>query len=100
MQSIPCVTCWLAEEETLQAGVLSFTVDGLSAEETAERLARRGIALRAGLHCAPFAHRTAGTLPDGTVRLSVSAFNRAFEVDAVLRALREVAAASEKTEIS
>ena len=100
MQSIPRVTCWLAEEETLQAGVLSFAVDGLSAEETAERLARRGIALRAGLHCAPFAHRTAGTLPDGTVRLSISAFNRAFEVDAVLRALREVAAASEKTEIS
>ena len=100
MQSIPRVTCWLAEEETLQAGVLSFAVDGLSAEETAERLARRGIALRAGLHCAPFAHRTAGTLPDGTVRLSISAFNRAFEVDAMLRALREVAAASEKTEIS
>ena len=100
MQSIPRVTCWLAEEETLQAGVLSFTVDGLSAEETAERLARRGIALRAGLHCAPFAHRTAGTLPDGTVRLSISAFNRAFEVDVMLRALREVAAASEKTEIS
>ena len=100
MQSIPRVTCWLAEEETLQAGVLSFAVDGLSVEETAERLARRGIALRAGLHCAPFAHRTAGTLPDGTVRLSISAFNRAFEVDAMLRALREVAAASEKTEIS
>ena len=100
MQSIPRVTCWLAEEETLQAGVLSFAVDGLSAEETAEQLARRGIALRAGLHCAPLAHRTAGTLPDGTVRLSISAFNRAFEVDAVLRALREVAAASEKTEIS
>ena len=100
MQSIPHITCWLAEEETLQAGVLSFAVDGLSAEETAERLARRGIARRAGLHCAPFAHRTAGTLPDGTVRLSISAFNRAFEVDAMLRALREVAAASEKTEIS
>ena len=63
-------------------------------------MARRGVALRAGLHCAPFAHKTAGTLPDGTVRLSVSAFNRPFEIDAALRALREVAAADGKTEIS
>ena len=40
-----------------------------------EALARRGIALRAGLHCAPLAHRTAGTLETGTIRLSMSAFN-------------------------
>ncbi|MEI3141448.1 MAG: hypothetical protein V8S34_07920 [Lawsonibacter sp.] len=39
-----------------------------------EALADRGFALRAGLHCAPLAHRTAGTLDTGTVRASVSAF--------------------------
>ena len=100
MQRIPHVKCRFSEDGALQAGVLSFTVAGLSAEETAEQMARRGVALRAGLHCAPFAHKTAGTLPDGTVRLSVSAFNRPFEIDAALRALREVAAADGKTEIS
>jgi selenocysteine lyase/cysteine desulfurase len=37
----------------------------------AERLSQRGIAVRAGLHCAPLAHRSAGTLETGTVRLSL-----------------------------
>ena len=57
-----------------QAGVLSV-VFPIPSEEAAEKLASQGICVRAGLHCAPLAHRTAGTLPDGTVRLSVSAFN-------------------------
>lgn len=76
---IPNVHGFLSLEASLQAGVLSFTVDGLSPESVAEEMAKRGIALRAGLHCAPFAHKTVGTLPDGTVRLSVSAFNRESE---------------------
>ena len=57
-----------------QGGVLSV-VFPIPSEEAAEKLASQGICVRAGLHCAPLAHRTAGTLPDGTVRLSVSAFN-------------------------
>ena len=57
-----------------QGGVLSV-VFPIPSEEAAEKLAGQGICVRAGLHCAPLAHRTAGTLPDGTVRLSVSAFN-------------------------
>lgn len=80
----------------MQAGVLSFTVDGLSPESVAEEMAKRGIALRAGLHCAPFAHKTVGTLPDGTVRLSVSAFNREGEIDTFLSSLRAIAAGQAK----
>ena len=86
---LPRVRIFYAPEETMQAGVLSFTVDGMASEDVADAMARRGIALRAGLHCAPFAHRTAGTLPDGTVRLSVSAFNRESEIDAAAAALWE-----------
>ena len=52
-----------------------------SERELAEQLGRQGIAVRAGLHCAPLAHRSAGTLERGTVRLSVSAFTRAWQVD-------------------
>ena len=52
--------------------------------------------LRAGLHCAPFAHKTVGTLPDGTVRLSVSAFNRESEIDTFLSSLRAIAAGQAK----
>ena len=49
---IPNVHGFLSPEASLQAGVLSFTVDGLSPESVAEEMAKRGIALRAGLHCA------------------------------------------------
>ena len=100
MGRIPRVSCCLAHDEKRQAGVLSFTVSGMQPEQVAEQMASRGVALRAGLHCAPFAHRTAGTLPDGTVRMSLSAFNRAFEIDAMLFSLREVAAARGRGEIS
>ena len=93
---IPNVHGFLSLEASLQAGVLSFTVDGLSPESVAEEMAKRGIALRAGLHCAPFAHKTVGTLPDGTVRLSASAFNRESEIDTFLSSLRAIAAGQAK----
>lgn len=63
-----------------QNGVLSFTVRGEDCEEFARRLASYGVAVRAGLHCAPQAHRTVGTLDDGTVRVSFSDFNTIQEV--------------------
>lgn len=52
-----------------QGGTLSF-IPPLDCELAAERLAQRGVAVRAGLHCAPLAHRTVGTLETGTVRVS------------------------------
>ena len=53
----------------------------VSMQELGERLAAQGAAVRAGLHCAPLAHRTAGTLQTGTVRVSMSVFNTPQEVD-------------------
>ena len=52
-----------------QAGTVSFRC-GMDCEEAAELLAKRGIAVRAGLHCAPTAHESAGTLDTGTIRVS------------------------------
>ncbi len=52
-----------------QLGTVSFVPKG-DCEELAEHLARKGICVRAGLHCAPFAHDSAGTLDTGTVRIS------------------------------
>lgn len=63
-----------------QTGVLSFIVEGIDCEEMGEAMASRGIALRAGLHCAPLAHRTVGTLKTGTIRFSPSAFNTSAQV--------------------
>ena len=52
-----------------QLGTVSFLPTG-DCEQTAEFLGKRGICVRAGLHCAPLAHRSAGTLETGTVRVS------------------------------
>lgn len=52
-----------------QAATVSF-LPGMDCEEAAQALAKRGIAVRAGLHCAPYAHESAGTLETGTVRVS------------------------------
>ena len=72
---IPGVRLFLVEEPEAQAGVLSFLLAGRDCEAVGEDLGRQGIAVRSGLHCAPLAHRSAGTLETGTVRLSFSAFN-------------------------
>lgn len=52
-----------------QSGTVSFVPD-MDCEEMAEKLGKQGIAVRAGLHCAPLAHESAGTLKTGTVRIS------------------------------
>ncbi len=71
-----------------QTGVLSLTIDGLDCEDAARQLSEKGVAVRAGLHCAPLAHESAGTLETGTVRLSFSAFNTEAEVRRAAALLR------------
>lgn len=71
-----------------QTGVLSLRPNTMSCEELAEELASHGIALRAGLHCAPLAHRSAGTAPEGTLRTSFSAFNTEEEADQFVKILK------------
>lgn len=78
-------------DDDCQSGVLSFLVDGLDCEQVGEQLALQGFAVRCGLHCAPLAHRTAGTLDSGTVRASLSAFNKPGEVDHFVRAIARIA---------
>ena len=58
-----------------------------AAEMVAERLGRQGIAVRAGLHCAPLAHESAGTLKTGTVRVSFGHDAALRQVKALTRAL-------------
>lgn len=71
-----------------QAGTVSFR-PGMDCEAAAQILSHRGIAVRAGLHCAPLAHESAGTLETGTVRVS-------FGHDASPRQLRMLAEAASK----
>lgn len=72
--------------------IVSLVPDGRTADEVAFLLERKyGIAVRAGLHCAPWAHRTLGTLDCGAVRFSFGRGNTAEHVCAALQALRELA---------
>lgn len=87
LTDIPGLRLFLSGDTDGQTGVLSFTVSGEDPEETAEKLSSGGFAVRAGLHCAPLAHQTAGT--EGTVRLSFSVFNTVGEVQALAQYLRE-----------
>jgi len=66
---------------------VAFGVEGISPEEVASRLeAEHVILCRAGLHCAPAAHRHLGTLPAGTVRLSPGCGNTAEQIQMVVKA--------------
>ncbi len=86
----PGLRCFTAPGFFCQAGVLSIEIHELSPEAAAKRLAEAGIAVRAGLHCAPLAHDSAGTGAHGTLRLSPSAFTTPREIDKTLKILRNL----------
>ena len=68
-----------------QTGTVSFLC-GMDCQEAAQVLARQGIAVRAGLHCAPCAHESAGTLDTGTIRVSFGHDAAPGQTEAFLRA--------------
>jgi len=72
-----------------QAGTVSF-VPNCDCEEAAEHLAKKGIAVRGGLHCAPLAHESAGTLETGTVRVSFGHDAAAWQTGNLLLALESL----------
>lgn len=77
------------------SGIISFTVDGLSPQAIETALGAKGVAVRAGLHCAPWAHRWLGTMANGgTVRVSPGYFNEARDVEILLSELRQIVSAS------
>ncbi len=74
-----------------RVGTLSFRCEALPAAEVGGILDQAfGIAVRPGLHCAPYIHRSLGTFPDGTVRVSPGSFSTEADVDALADALGEI----------
>ncbi len=75
-----------------KVSVVSVTVDGMTTAEVCFLLDRyHQVATRGGLHCAPRAHKTIGTFPQGTVRFSPGFFNTLEEADQVISAMRQIA---------
>ena len=74
-------------------GVLSFTVKGKRVSEIAQRLDEdHGVLCRVGLHCAPAAHSTIGTFPEGTIRFAAGPYVTADEVEQAVVAVQKVVA--------
>jgi cysteine desulfurase/selenocysteine lyase len=72
-------------------GIVSFRLDAVEVALTGKILDESfGIAVRAGLHCAPVAHQAVGTLPEGTVRASFGRFNTRSDVDELIAAVRQI----------
>lgn len=77
------------------SGIVAFNIDDVDCTEVSYILDREyGIATRAGLHCAPLAHETLGTIRTGVVRLSMGCFNTMDEMEYTVKALFEIAARS------
>jgi cysteine desulfurase/selenocysteine lyase len=76
---------------TRRVGTLSFRCAALPAAELGGILDQAfDIAVRPGLHCAPYIHRALGTFPEGAVRVSPGAFNVQEEIDTLGQALAEI----------
>ena len=70
---------------------ISFNINNLDSSELSFELDNNyGIKNRSGLHCAPLAHKTVGSYPFGSVRLSISYFNTISEIDYTLKALYDI----------
>ena len=62
------------EKNGKYVGIVSCIMEGISSDSAGSILNEQGIAVRAGLQCAPLAHQFLGTYPAGTIRFSVSHF--------------------------
>ena len=94
LADLPNVTVHGPGSTTGRVSTVSFCIDGYASQDVGAILdGSFDIAVRAGLHCAPYCHRELGTYPDGTVRASLGFFNTEADVDALLEALRQIATA-------
>ena len=87
---IPGLRRFFSGDPGTQAAVLSVLPADMDCETFAEALSAHGVAVRTGLHCAPIAHKTAGTLETGTVRFSFSPFNTPGQMDAAAEICEEI----------
>jgi len=91
LSEIPGVTVYGTRDAELQTATVSFTVANRRVSEIGLRLDEEfGVLCRVGLHCAPAAHRTIGTFPEGTVRFAASVFTTLDEIRAALDAVRRI----------
>jgi cysteine desulfurase/selenocysteine lyase len=91
LESIQGLTVYGPRNIRDRVSIASFTVVGHRVSEIGLRLDEEyGIMSRVGLHCAPAAHRTIGTFPEGTVRFAPGAQTTSEEILAAIDALKRI----------
>jgi cysteine desulfurase family protein len=92
LASIPGVTVYGPANSGQRTAVVSITVAGRRVSEIGLRLdEEHGVLSRVGLHCAPAAHRTIGTFPEGTVRMAAGLSTTRQDVERAIAAVAAVA---------
>lgn len=91
LQEMPGFEVFGHSDPARRVGTISFRCEILPAPDLAGILDTSfDIAVRPGLHCAPYIHRALGTTPDGLVRVSPGPFNTESDIDRLVNALREI----------
>jgi cysteine desulfurase/selenocysteine lyase len=91
LAAIPQVTVYGTHNANTSIAVVSFTAAGKRVSEIGLRLDEDySILCRVGLHCAPAAHRTIGTFPEGTIRLAPGVFTSRKDIATTIRAIKEM----------
>jgi cysteine desulfurase family protein len=92
LDTIPGLTLHGTKDAADRIAVISFSIEGVTPSEVAMCLEDDyGIMCRPGLQCAPLAHRTMGTFPEGTVRLSLGYFTTEQEISFTVDAVEKIA---------
>ena len=91
LRAIDGVTVYGSTRMECNAGVFSFNISARDPAEIAAELENHyGIMTRVGLHCAPSAHRTIETFPQGAIRASIGFYTTKEEIAYFLRSLEEI----------
>jgi cysteine desulfurase family protein len=91
LDDLPGVTIVGPKKAHRQTATVSFTIANHMVSDIGLKLDEEsGILTRVGLHCAPAAHKTIGTFPEGTIRFGLGFFNTIEEIDQSVRALSEI----------
>jgi cysteine desulfurase family protein len=94
LRDIGGLKLYVADQLCHQGDAVSFTLDHLDPAEIGYRLDQEyGISVRVGLHCAPDAHRSLGTFPRGTVRVSPGIFTGRDDIKSLVAAVKAIASA-------
>lgn len=97
LSGISSIRLSCCRDQSQRAPVVSFNIEGYEPGEVGMILDQAfDIKVRTGLHCAPESHKTLGTFPKGTIRLSPGYFNTTVEIEQTIQVIRKIAGAKRK----